>query len=94
MVPRLIGTCVECPKCRTLYIIGANPYGNGSFISSCPTGDPDLRRLYCSCTGPFGYFPFKLSQLRTYAVSEPAHVRGYGSGDEMVPLGDTKKRAS
>jgi hypothetical protein len=73
MVAQVFRSCVECPKCHTRYIIGANPYRNGSFMSSYPSGDTDLRRLYCSCLRQIGRSSFKLSQLKTYTESQSSH---------------------
>ena len=70
MVPQVFRSCVECPKCHTRYIIGTNPYRNGSYIKSYSAEEPDLRRLYCSCIGQVGGSPFKLSQLKTHTESQ------------------------
>ncbi len=71
MVPPVFCSCVECPKCRTRYIVGANPYRNGSYIKSYSAEEPDLRRLYCSCISQVRWvFPFKLSPLKIHAESE------------------------
>ena len=85
--------CVECPKCHTRYIIGANPYGNGSYIVSHDTVESDLRRLFCTCRLP-DYHEFKLNEMKAYAASHSVYERGYGSPDEIVLLGDEQKQAS
>jgi hypothetical protein len=86
-------SCVECPRCHTRYIIGGNPYRNGSYISDHPSEGSDVRSLYCCCAGHFDFFPFKLSELKTYSVSQWAYNRGYGSPDEIV-FADHQKKAS
>ena len=93
-MPLRLRSCVECPRCYIRYIIGVSPYRNGSYISAHPSEGSDLRRLYCSCLGRFGFFPFKLSELKTYSVSEWAYARGYGSPDEILLADDGKKKAS
>lgn len=89
-MPYRLHRCVECPKCHTRYIIGANPYGNGSYIVSHPTGESDLRRLFCACRGP-DYQEFKIIELQAYAVPRDVYVRGYGSPDEIVLPGHEQK---
>jgi hypothetical protein len=86
--------CVECPKCHTRYIIGVIPYRNGSYVSAYPPDDIDLRRLYCSCLNRFDYYPFKLSELKIYTVSEWAYARGYGSLEEIVLTADEGRQTS
>jgi hypothetical protein len=93
-MPLRLRSCVECPRCHTRYIIGANPYRNGSYISGNLSEDSDVRNLYCCCTGRFGLLQFKLSELMTYSVSEWAYNRGYGSPDEIVLVDDKKRKAS
>ena len=87
-----IRQCVECPKCRTRYLIGCSPYSNGSYLVSNITGDADLLRLYCSCSNSPSFHAFKWSELKTYAVSDGAHERGYGSPDEVVLRRDEKEK--
>jgi hypothetical protein len=83
--------CLECPACSTRYVIGFSPYDNGSYIVSNPPGGVDLLKLYCSCGNSDG---FRLSELKTYAVSESAYPRGYGSPDEIVTVRAAGKKAS
>jgi hypothetical protein len=90
---RRIRHCVECWNCRTRYVIGFSPYRNRSHIVSQPWEGVDLLRLHCFCGNSTG---FTLGELKTYAVSPSAYLRGYGSTDEIVPVqGDEKpvKRA-
>jgi hypothetical protein len=90
-MPSRIRHCVECSKCRIRYVIGLSPYDNGSYIVSNPPGGVDLLKLYCSCGNSDG---FRLSELKTYAVSESAYARGYGSPDEIVPVRAAGEKAS
>jgi hypothetical protein len=85
--------CVECPKCHTRYIMGLDPYGNGSHIVSDAAEGTDLRRLFCSCSVP-EYHEFKLSELKAYGVPHSAYEGGYGSADEIVLTNDEQKQAS
>jgi hypothetical protein len=85
--------CVECPKCHTRYVMGFDPYGNGSHIVSDAAGGTDLRLLFCTCSVP-EYHEFKLSELKAYAVPHDAYVRGYGSADQIVLPGQERKQAS
>jgi hypothetical protein len=92
-MPYRLHRCVECPKCHTRYILGANPYGNGSYIVSHDTVESDLRRLFCTCRLP-DYHEFKLNEMKAYAAPHSVYERGYGSPDEIVLLGDEQKQAS
>ncbi len=76
--------CVECPTCRTRYLIGFSPYDNGSYLVPCSEMDVSEYRLYCCC----GRAPItsRCGELKRYAVSKPAHDRGYGSPEEIVPI--------
>ena len=90
-MPSRIRHCVECSNCSTRYVIGFSPYDNGAYVVSNPPGGADLLRLYCSCGNSCG---FRLSELKTYAVSESAYPRGYGSADEIVPVRAAGRKAS
>jgi len=74
--------CVECPKCLTRYVIGSSPYPNGTYLVSHLSGDSEEHTLYCSCG--MRSFSIRWSELKTYAVSNRAHDRGYGMPDEIV----------
>ena len=76
-------SCIECPTCHIRYIIGANPYRNGSYIFA-DSGEHDLRHLHCACNGGIGRHTFRVRDLKTYSISSWAHERGYGSPDEVV----------
>jgi hypothetical protein len=71
--------------CHTRYIIGANPYSNGSYIVAERAGGNDIRKLFCWCCAP-QYHEFKLSDLKVYAVPQAIFERGYGSAAEIICL--------
>jgi len=79
---RRIRHCVECPKCRTRYLIGASPYANGAYLVT-PLGDLESHTLYCPCGR--SAFTSRWSESKTYIISNPAYDRGYGSPDEIFP---------
>lgn len=85
--------CVECPKCHVRYVMGLNPYSNGSHVVSDAAIASDLRKLFCVCCAP-DYYEFKLSQLKVYEVPQSVYRRGYGSVHEIVLASDGQKRAS
>jgi hypothetical protein len=91
---RRIRSCVECPKCRTRYLIGSSPYPNGSYIVAHPPAAADLLRLYCACDNSLSAHAFKFSELKMYSVSDWAEGRGYGSPEEIVSVQAATKRAS
>ena len=78
--------CVECPKCRTRYLIGFSPYPNGSNLVTFGTGPREEGALYCSCCRPPIQIRWNRSQLKPYAVSNGAYARGYGPPEEIVPV--------
>jgi len=88
---RRIRHCVECPKCRTRYLIGASPYTNGAYLVHSPA-DLEAHTLYCPCGK--SAFTSRWSDSRTYVVSNPAYDRGYGSPDEVYPVGSEKNGSS
>lgn len=81
---RRIRHCVECPKCRTRYLIGANPYSNGAYLVLTP-GRVEAHTLYCPCGK--AAFTSKWTESKTYIVSNPAYDRGYGTPDEIFAVG-------
>ena len=87
MSPR-IRHCVECPKCRTRYLIGFSPYRNGSFLVSCVAGSSEEYTLFCSCCRPAFHSRWNWSELKTCTVSNRAYDRGYGPPEEIVPVGN------
>ncbi len=79
--------CVECPKCRTRYLLGFSPYQNGSCLVPLAQRCWDAWMLYCACGTPPISSRWSCSELRMYAVSSQAHLRGYGPPDEIVSVG-------
>jgi hypothetical protein len=84
---RRIRHCVECPKCRTRYLIGASPYANGAYLVLSPQG-MEAHSLYCPCGK--SAVTNRWSESKTYVISNPAYDRGYGSPDEIFPAGSEK----
>jgi hypothetical protein len=85
--------CVECPKCFTRYLIAFSPYGNGSYLVRTVVGPAEEYILYCSCGRPPAFSRWIGHQVKTYAVSKPAHDRGFGTPEEIVPVGRPSRRA-
>jgi hypothetical protein len=81
--------CVECPKCRTRYLVGFAPYGNGSCLVALTIGSSEEWALYCSCCRPPVGSRWRWNELQTYNVSSQAYDRGYGTPEEIVPCGRT-----
>jgi hypothetical protein len=77
--------CVECPKCLTRYLPGFSPYRNGSYLMPAE-GFAEEWTLYCACGRPPISSRWSCSDLKLYAVSTQAHVRGYGPPEEVVPV--------
>jgi len=71
--------CVECPKCRTRYLIGFSPYHNGSYLVPVATGSMQEWILYCACGSPPNPSRWNWDELQPYEVCRGAHVRGYGA---------------
>ena len=88
---RRIRHCIECPRCRTRYLIGASPYANGAYLVLSPT-DLETHTLYCPCGK--SAFASRSAESRTYIVSSPAYDRGYGSPDEILLVGKEKNDSS
>jgi hypothetical protein len=85
MTPR-VRHCVECPNCLTRYLPGCSPYRNGSYLVPLVEGFGDEWTLYCSCGRPPISSRWRERELKVYAVSNPAHDRGYGPPQEIVSL--------
>src|SRR6267378_4027323 len=83
-MPRRIRHCMECPECLTRYLVSGSPYGNGSYLVSLRDGNSEVHTLYCSCGRTPVSSPW--SELKPYVVSSPAHRRGYGPPEEIVPV--------
>ena len=78
--------CVECPKCLTRYLVGFSPYRNGSYLVPVARGAWEEWTLYCACGSPHHSSRWSGAELKQYAVSQGAHVRGYGAPEEIVAL--------
>ena len=59
-------------------------YANGSHVLIQQQGDLEEYTLYCSCGQPATISRWSWSDLAKYAVSTGAHLRGYGSAEEIV----------
>jgi hypothetical protein len=86
--------CIECPKCRTRYLLGFSPYGNGSYIVPLFPKSSLEWILYCSCAKLPVSSRWSCKELNRYAVSRQAYGRGYGSADEIVTLMGSLRAAS
>jgi hypothetical protein len=64
-------------------LIGFSPYGNGSYLISIVSESLGEFQLMCSCGKPPVCTQRGWSSLKTYCVSSPAYVRGYGSAQEI-----------
>ena len=78
--------CIECPKCRTRYLIGLSPYRNGSSLVPSGSGTHEAWVLHCYCQSPLARSHWTWDELKTYAVSSEAYRRRYGSPDEIMAL--------
>lgn len=84
-MPR-IRHCVECPSCRTRYLLSFSPYRNGSRLVSAAPGAWDDYLLYCSCNrGSLGS-RIRSDEVKRCDVSKEAYRRGYGTAKEVVLL--------
>ena len=86
--------CIECPKCRTRYLVGFSPYDNGSYLLPLIVGFAEEWTLYCSCGKPHVASRWCWDELNMYAVSHRAHERGYGSPDEIGMLRKKSRQAT
>lgn len=78
--------CVECPKCRTRYLLGSSPYRNGSLLMPLTKGLADEWTLYCSCRNPHIPSRWNWTELKWYAIPPQAYKRGFGPAEEIVPM--------
>ena len=78
--------CMECPKCRTRYLVGFSPYPNGSYLVPLVTGTSQEWTLYCSCGTPPSSSRWRAEEMKAYQVSSRAHGRGFGPPEEIVRL--------
>ena len=67
-------------------MVGFSPYRNGTRLVPAMTGSFDAYTLYCSCSQPSTASLWKCSDMKVCRVTKPAHSRGYGSFEEIVPL--------
>jgi hypothetical protein len=84
--------CIECPQCRTRYLIGFSPYENGSYLLSLIGGVSEEWTLYCACGRPHITSRWRWNELKMYAVSTEAYLRGYGLADEIGMLREKSRR--
>jgi len=82
----LIRRCVECLRCRTRYLVGFSPYWNGARLVPTNAGSFDAYTLYCSCSGTSTPNVWTWRDMKLCTVAKPAHTRGFGTFDEIVPL--------
>ena len=78
--------CVECPKCKTWYLIAFSPYTNGAYLVRAGEGSGQEYTLYCLCDGADPPTRWRWCEVKTCEVVKPAHERGYGSRDEIWPI--------
>lgn len=86
--------CIECPKCRTRYLIGFSPYSNGSYLVASGSRAHEEWVLYCSCQSPVASSRWTWDELTTYRVSSQAYRRKYGFPDEITPLAGSERAPS
>ena len=84
--------CVECPRCRTRYLVGFSPYENGSYLVPLSAGCWDEWVLHCSCGTPGFASRWNWNELKMYVVPGEAHRRGYGPAQEILCIrGDSHR---
>ena len=76
--------CVECPKCRTCYLIAFSPFENGSYLVRTSTASQEEYALYCFCEG--ARVRSRWCEAKPCEVSRAAYIRGYGTLDEIWPI--------
>jgi hypothetical protein len=84
--------CVECPECRTRYLVGFSPYRNGSYLLPVLPEISVEWILYCACAKLPVRSRWHGEELNRYAVSRQAYHRGYGSSEEVVLLMERGRR--
>ena len=85
--------CVECPYCGVRYIVSASPYSNGSHLINLSTNFGDEYLLYCSCARPSSCSRWKSTDIHRYRISQSAHLRGYGSSEEISAISNKPRRS-
>jgi hypothetical protein len=78
--------CVECPQCRTRYLMGFSPFGNGSYLVLRVSEYAQEYKLICWHCQPPVCSRWDSTEIKIYAVSKQAYARGYGSPDEVSLL--------
>ncbi len=78
--------CIECPECRTRYLIGFSPYCNGSHLTLVWLESREECRLVCACCRPAACSQRGRRELEMYRVSYRAYKRGYGTPEEIRML--------
>jgi hypothetical protein len=84
--------CVECPRCRTWYILARSPYCNGSLLLPTVAGSMEEYILYCACAQPPVASRWRWYEVPSCAVSKGAHARGFGTGQEIAFSRRTRSR--
>ena len=82
-MPR-IRHCVECPNCRTRYLLSFSPYRNGSRLVPAVQGSWDDYVLYCSCTRGNAASRILSTEVKRCDVSKEAYRRGYGTAKDVL----------
>ena len=82
--------CVECPKCKTRYLVGFSPYANGSHLVALSQSFQGEWTLYCSCANPPVRSYWRWSELEMYIVTRRAFNRGYGAPGEIELYGSAQ----
>lgn len=91
-MPSRVRHCVECPRCRTRYLIGFSPYENGSYLEPVSAGCWGEWILHCSCGTPSYPSRWNWDELKAYVVPSEAHQRGYGAEQEIMRIrGDSQR---
>jgi hypothetical protein len=76
--------CVECPNCRTRYLIPCTPYRNGSYLVPTVEGSLEEYTLHCSCSRGTRASRWRASEAKACEVSKEAYDRGYGTPEEII----------
>lgn len=83
--------CVECPKCRTRYLISCSPYRNGAYLRPAVNASCDEYILYCSCGRGGGGSRWRANEVMACRVSNAAFARGYGTSAEIRQVGKSRE---
>lgn len=86
--------CIECPNCRTRYLISFSPYGNGSYLVTTMYGSTQEHALYCFCRGGTRATRWSGREVMACEVSKAAYERGYGTTEEIWPINNGRQRPS